>query len=175
MKIAITYGFVIALVITLVNSFFVDGFGIEHDFVRKYSGFSPFIIVGIGLFLAMKKAKGETYHNDLNFGQAIYTGIVVCAFIALFSAIFNFLYFQFINVNYADEVIRIATPLMQADKMSEKEIAEQIVQIKETYKPVNQLTGTFVIMLVIGIFFSAIYGAILRTKDTFSLQSKEKE
>jgi len=65
--------------------------------------------------------------------------------------------------------------MMQADKMSEKEIAEQLVQINETYKPVNQLTGTFVIMLVCGIVFSAIFGAILRTKDTFSLQSKDKE
>lgn len=175
MKIAIKYGAVIALTIALVNSFFVDLFGIEYDFVRSYSGFFPFIILGVGLYLALKKTKETIYANDLNYGQAIYSGIVIAAFIALFCGVINFFYFQLINTNYAEEVINIALPIMKKDQLKPDEIAVQIEKIKDTYKPINQLTGTFVIMLIAGIVFSAIFGAFLRTKDTFHLQAKEKE
>ncbi len=175
MKIAITYGLVIAVIIAIVNSIFVDLFGIEYEFVRKYSGFFPFLILGTGLFQAMKKWKETVYAGDMNYGQAIYSGIVSAAFVALFCAIINFFYFQLINTNYAEEVIRIATPLMEQDKLTAAEIAENVDKIRDTYKPVNQLTGTFVIMLIAGVVFSAIFAALLRTKDTFTLTTKDKE
>jgi hypothetical protein len=175
MKIAVKYGLGIAVLIALVNSFFVDLFGIEYEFVRKFSGFTPFIVLATGLFFAMKKTKAEVYHNELNFGQAIYSGIVICAFAALFLGIINFIYFQFINKDYAEEVIKVAIPLMKQDKLTEEEISKQIEVIRNTYVPINQLTGTFVFILVSGVVFSAVFSAILRTKDTFTQIFKGKE
>jgi uncharacterized membrane protein YraQ (UPF0718 family) len=175
MKIAVMYGAATALVIALVNSFFVDLFGIGYEFVRSYSGFSPFIILGVGLYLGLKKTKETSYANELNYGQAIYSGIVIAAFIALFCGVINFFYFQFINTDYSEEVIKVAMPLMEKDKLKSDEIAVQLEKIRETYKPINQLTGTFVIMLIAGIVFSAIFSAFFRTKDTFNLAPKDKE
>ncbi|HSZ24630.1 MAG TPA: DUF4199 domain-containing protein [Cytophagaceae bacterium] len=175
MKIAIKYGFVIALVIALVTSFFVDLFGIEYEFVRSYSGFTPFLFLALGLFIAMRKTKKEVYKNEWNFGQAIYSGIVLSAFTALFLGIINFLYFQFINKNYAEKVIKLVVPLMEKDKLSADEIAKQLEAIRKTYIPINQLTGTFIFIMVAGVVFSAIYSSILRTKDTFTEIAKRKE
>lgn len=175
MKIAILYGLCIAILIAIVNIFFTDVLGIGNEFVRKFSGFTPFIAMALGLFLAMRKTKAEVYANDWNFGQAIYSGIVISAFAALFLGIFNFLYFQFLNPGYAEEVLKVAMPLMEKDSLSKKEIDMQIEVIRNTYIPINQLTGTFVFILVCGVVFSAVFSSILRTKDTFTQLNKEKE
>ncbi len=175
MKIALVYGFSTALVIALVNSFFFDLYGIEYEFVRTFSGFPPFIILAVGLFFAMKKTKKEVYLNDLNYGQAMYAGIVISAFTALGLGVINFFYYQFMNTSYAEEVIRIAVPEMNKNKFTTLQIAEQVAVIKDTYIPVNQLTGTFIVLLIAGIVFSAVISAVLRTKDTFTEIAKNKE
>jgi len=168
MKIAIKFGLGIAVLIALVNSFFIDLLGIENNFSRNYSGYSPFILTAIGLFIAMRKTKVEVYNNEWNFGQAIYSGIIISAFAAMFLGCFNFLYFQFINLDYVDKLIPTVQPLMIQDKLTPEDISKQIEIMKETYKPINQLTGTFVFMLITGVVFSAIFSSILRTRDTFT-------
>ena len=175
MKIAVKYGLIIAIAIALGNSFFLDLFGIEYEFVRKFSGFVPVVFLAVGLFFAMKRTKKEMYHDKWNYGQAIYSGIVICAFTALFLGIINFMYFQFINPGYTEKAIRIAIPLMEKDKLDATAIDAQIKQMRDSYMPINQLTGTFVFVLIAGIVFSAIFSAILRTEDTFTQLFKPKE
>ncbi len=169
------YGVGIAVVIAIVNGIFLDFFGIKYEFVRSFSGFAPIIILAVGLFWGMTKTKKEIYNNDLNFGQAIYSGLVICFFTALCLGILNFLYFKYVNKNYADEVLSIAVPQMQKELKKQDEIATQITLIKDSYLPLNQLRGTFIFILVAGIAFSAIISALIRTKDTFTEITKKKE
>jgi hypothetical protein len=168
MKTAIKYGAIIAAVIFIINSILIDFIGLQNQFVRMYSGYVPFVLFGLGLFWAMRKVKHQHYHNDLNYGQAIYSGIVLSAFIGLFMGILNFIYFQFLNPGYAEEILKIALPLMEADKIPVEEIEKEKEIIYETYKPINQLTATFVVLMIIGVAYSAVFSAFLRTKDTFT-------
>jgi hypothetical protein len=142
MKIALKYGFGIAVLIAIVNSICIDLIGIENKIVFNYSGYVPFIFLAIGLYLAMRLIKQEVYHNEWKYGQAIYNGIVTSAFAALFLGIFYYLYFQYLHPGHAEEMIRITMPLMEKDNLSQEEISQQISVIKSTYLPINQLTGT---------------------------------
>ena len=63
MKTRIIYGVGIAVVIALVNSFFVDIYGIENESVRTFLGFLPLVVTGVGLFFAMRKTKKEIYNQ----------------------------------------------------------------------------------------------------------------
>ncbi len=175
MKIKILFGVGIAVVIAMANSFFLDLFGIKYEFVRTYAGFAPLVIIAIGLFIGIKKIKAEQYNNEINFGQAIFSGITITLTTALCLAIINFFYFQYINTNYAEEVLSIAIPEMQKNNMDAKEIAKQIATTKENYLPANQLKGTFVFIMVCGIAFSAILSSLLRTRETFTEITKKKE
>ena len=175
MKYNVIYGLYIALALIIVNTIFMDVIGVGNDFVRQFSGFSPFLILAIGLFLAMRKVKANVYRNLWNYGQAIYTGIVLTAFAALFLSIYNFFNFQFLNPDFANEIIGVTKPLMIQDKLSAAVIEKEISLIRESYLPINQIKGTFVLVLLVGVVFSAIYSSILRTQDTFTQITKPRE
>ena len=63
-KIGITYGLFIAVVIALVNSFFVDIYGVESESVTSFLGFLPLLILAVGLFVAMRKIRKEVHQNN---------------------------------------------------------------------------------------------------------------
>jgi hypothetical protein len=168
MKIAVIYGVGIAVVIALVNSFFVDIYGMDSDVVRTFLGFLPLVVLAAGLFMAMRKIKKRVYENNLTFGQAIYSGIVTCALAAVSLGVIYFFYYQFVNKNYADTVINMEVPKMEKSNYKPAQIALEIQKIKESYYPVNVLIGTTIFMLVSGIAISAIFSSILRTKDSFT-------
>ncbi len=173
-KIGITYGLFIAVVIALVNSFFVDIYGVESESVTSFLGFLPLLVLAVGLFVAMRKIRKEVHQNNLTFGQAIYSGIVVCAIAAVSLGVIYFFYYQLINKNYADKVISMEVPKMEKSNFKPTQIALEIAKIKESYYPINVLIGTTIFMLISGIAISAIFSSILRTKDTFTEIVKRK-
>ena len=174
MKIRILYGAGIAVIIALVNSFFVDIYGTESTAIRTILGYLPLLVLAIGLFLSMRKAKKEIYKNDLTFGQAIYSGIIVCVVAAISLGVIYFFYYKFINTNYADKVISMEVPVMKKNNFTASQIDSETNKIRESYYPVNVLFGTIIFMLVAGIAISAIYSSIFRTKDTFTEVAKRK-
>jgi hypothetical protein len=175
MKIKLIYGISIAVAIVLVNSFFIDITGVESDSMRTLFVYSPLVILAIGLFLAMKKIKVKIYNSDLNFGQAIYSGISICIVVAFCYSILNFFYFEYINKSYAEEDLKKQISEIQKKYKDPKEIEENVAKAKEYALPKNGLIGSFVFILISGIAISAISSSILRTKDTFTEIAKKRE
>jgi hypothetical protein len=175
MKYNALYGFYIALALIVINTIFVDIIGVGNDFVRQFSGLSPFVILAIGLFIAMRKIKAVVYANQWNYGHAIYVGIVLTAFTALVLSVYNFLYFQYINPDFVNEIIAVTKPLMIKEKLSLAEMNKEIAIIRESYLPVKMFKGTITMILIAGIVFSSIYSSILRTQDAFTQITKPRE
>ncbi len=175
MKIAVKYGLGIAVSIFVSNIILLDVIGIERDFIFRFSGFSPIIILGVGLFVSMKQNRSLTYNNEMNYAQGLYSGIVIGAFTALFLSVFNFIYYEFINPGFIERYINVNVLMMEKEKMSSKEITENVNALKLTFNPVRQLTSTFIVISIISVVFSAIFSTILRTKETFTQIFKKRE
>jgi hypothetical protein len=175
MKIAIKYGLGIAVSVFVSNVILLDIIGIESDFIFRYSGFAPIIFLGVGLFVSMKKTRVLVYNNEMNYAQGLYSGIVIGAFAALFLSVFNFMYYEFINTGFIERYINVNVLMMEKEKMTSKEIATNVETLKITFNPARQLTSTFIVISIISVVFSAIFSAILRTKETFTQIFKRQE
>ncbi|HVD98794.1 MAG TPA: DUF4199 domain-containing protein [Cytophagaceae bacterium] len=175
MKIAIRFALILASAMFAANLIRFDLIGIEHAFIRNYSGMLPVLILIVGLYFGIRKNREVNYKGEMNYGQALYFGIILSAFAGLFLGILHMFYYQFINTSYADRVIKAYTPLFVEMKLKPQEIQTQIQGIRNTFKPMSQLTESFVITLLMGIVFTSVLSAFLRTKDTFTQIFKPKE
>ncbi len=104
----------------------------------------------------------------MNYGQALLSGITITLWAGLFLAIFNFVYFAFLNPGFAEEFIQVITPVMKSKNLKPVEIQKEIELIREGYKPQNMLLNTFVQSLIMGLIFSSVLSAFLRNRDTFT-------
>jgi len=175
MKIQLKYGFIVAFIIAIVNIILCDLVGIENPFVRDFSGTIPVVIFAAGLFLGMREIRKKDYNNEINYGQAIFSGLAISILIALVLGFLNTLYYGLVNTGYAERVVSNFQAISKGLNLKPDVIALQIKDIRESYLPFNQFKGTLLFFSLIGIILSSIFSSILRTKDTFTQILKNKE
>ncbi len=175
MKIPLKFGLLIAVVIAFVNIIQIDLIGIENKFVRENSDIFPALVLAVGLFIGMRTIRKITYDNQINYGQTLFSGILITLYVALFLTILNMFYFGFVNTGYAERLINVYLPLYQQMKLSPEVIAIQVQGMRDTYSISGQFKETFIVVGLIGVVLSTVFSSILRTKDSFTEILKNKE
>jgi hypothetical protein len=174
MKTQLKYG--VAMSIVLAILIIVDseliGFGSS---LKSVLFIVQVLVFGTGLFFGMKETRKVSYKDDVNYGQAMFSGLTIGLIVAILLGLINSFYFGIMNQNYAERVIKEFTIVSGTLNLSKEAIALQIKEIKNTYTPFNQFMGTFLFFSVLGIVLSSVFSMILRTKDTFTQITKPKE
>ena len=159
----------------LVSSFFLFGFfsllvwlnakngwGMQVSNIRGIGGLLSIPIQAIGIFMAMQSTKQET--GTLTYGQAIKTGLMVAATIAVIVSIFSFLYCTVFNPGYAEFMVHDAQKAMIANGESQQQIGQDSVAVAREFTPGAQVMMALTGQFITGTIMSLIIGLFIKTK-----------
>lgn len=158
MKTYVTYGFIMALGGLLLNlALFFFGF---HSDVEKFGtaqwvGGLGGLVIAIALIVLGTKARRADVppSEEFGYGRALGAGVMVVLFGALFGAVFNLVYMQFINPGMADLIVQAQSAKFEAKGMSG-------AQLEQAEKFTRMMTGP-VISSCFNFFGGMIFGTII--------------
>ena len=172
MKSTLKFGLVTGLVSTIfLFGFFPlmvwlnakNGWGIQVSTIRGIGGLLSIPIQATGIYMAMQNIKKLT--GALSYGQALKTGLIVAATVAVMVAAFSIIYCTIINPGYAEFMVKDAQKAMIASGKSQQQINQESVAVAQQFS-----TGMQVMMALVGQFFtgliiSLIIGLFIKTKS----------
>jgi hypothetical protein len=168
MKIPLTYGAAMAFASALLTfTLFFTGY---HDSVEKMqSGFAqtvavvvPLLIAVACLALAMREKRSNTPADQTwGYGSAFGVGVLTALFGALFSAIFAYIYFKFLNPGMAEVMYDMQVAKMEQQGLSSQQLegAEKVMRMMLSpaamtlFQTFSGFLITVVIALIVAIFF----------------------
>lgn len=131
--------------------------GNQFEPIGVYSGPLNLVVQFVFIFLTIRFARNELFDGYINFKQCLKVGMQLSLVNALLLTIFIFIFFKYINLEYAEYYIGEVTRAMQTENKTETEIAEQIELLQENVlSPVRQATFALAYTLIAGAFMSFI-------------------
>jgi len=163
MKTPLTYGLGIALtafIWTLIEFFL--GWHDEKIAIGLLAGKLVYVIIAIGLWLAIKAVREASTDKALSYGKGVATGCLTSLFAGLGSAVTCFIYTFWINPGFVDVVIEFRKSKMVEQGLSDERIARVESIIRFMMKPGVQAVGSVFFCLIIGLIMSLIIAAMLK-------------
>ncbi len=169
MKIPLTYGFYMALagaVLTLLMYF-----AGMHDTAEKLNssrwvgGIGGAIIGATFLVLAMREKRANTpLETDWTYGSAVGVGILTGLFGAIFSVVFTYLYFGFLNPGMSELILEAQLAAMEAKGMTSAQISNAEPMMRKMMSPVMLTVFQGFFGLVWGICLALITAIFMRSR-----------
>jgi hypothetical protein len=166
MKLYATYGFLIALgsAILTMALFALDFHTFENMAAGQRWNWLGVLITIAGLSLGMREWRNEVGQGVMSYGRALGTGVLISLWMALFSAVFTFIYFKFINPGFTDAMVQFQMAEMERKGMPAATI-EQSEGVLRFFSSTPMLTVMSAIMgCVFGVILSLILAAIFKSK-----------
>ena len=120
------------------------------------------LIVIVGLVLGTKKAREPYGNKGFTYGQAWLAGFYIIAFAALTGAVFNFVYYQFINTNINEVTAEWTRSFMERMKVPDEQIEKQMAAVRAGSTVAKRVINGFFGTVVMGMVFSLITAAIMK-------------
>jgi hypothetical protein len=171
MKSTFKYG----LITGIISSIFLFGFftlmvwlnnknnwGMQINTIRGIGGLLSIPVQAMGIYMAMQNIKQLT--GSLTYGQAIKTGLIVAATIAVIVAIFGFLYCTVFNPGYAEFMVHDAQKAMISNGESQQQIGQDSIKVAKEFTPGMQVMQALTGQFVTGAIISVIIGLFVKTK-----------
>lgn len=137
------------------------GFGDKPDVVLL-AGPGSILILGIGIISSLWTASRKPSREPFTFGKAFGLSMRITLFTAAVMGFCTFIYGEFINPGFLDELIKNSEAYFRKEGKSEKEIMENSQMLRVTFSPLREIMkamfGTLFFGLVIGLMFSALFG-----------------
>jgi uncharacterized integral membrane protein len=131
------------------------------------------IILGIFIFVAMRKARSAFYASTgINYAQTLYIGVLTAVVTGFIAGVFAFVYIQFVEPDFGSKLVVEMTTTMLNQKMPAKDIQEMTTQITSSYTPPNQFMSLLIGTTIMGIICSSLLAIFVRNRDTFSTDPK---
>jgi hypothetical protein len=155
--VGVRYGLLIGL-ISIIVSFALNATGLEQSPAKWLS---TAILIG-GIVLAHKFFK---QHNEgfLAFGQGVTIGAVLSAVVGVLSAIFSYVYMNFIDPDFATRIMdKARTDLEAQGTMSDAQV-EQAMAFTVKFMNGPLMVGTVLFMiLLMGVLSSLVISAVTK-------------
>ncbi len=121
-----------------------------------------YVIFFIGLFLAIKITSEKYLNNQLSLKIGMLIGLQFTLVAAVINFAGVFVYYQFINPDFANFWIAKGTAILQVEKKSAEEIAQYKQGILANYTPIKQSTKSLLFYMLTGTFLSAVITIMFR-------------
>ncbi len=130
-------------------------------FARPSAGMMSLVLNGlislalyIGLMvIAIRHYRDNENGGAVTFGQGFLIGLGIALIVAVFSAVFNYIYMNFIEPDYLEITLREMESMYESLGMSEEQLEMMMEEAQKNMSPGK--------MLMQGILFSGIFGAIV--------------
>lgn len=163
-KIAINYGIILG-VFSILISVLIYAFDKHHD--QDWITRSPGLIVMIVIiFLGIKKFR-EFNDGYLKLSQALKTGIGIALIGAIISLIYTFIFLNYIEPNYMDEMMEIQELAMmdRFPDFTDEQIETQMEMVRKFSTPAMTTAFALIISIFFGFIISLISGLILKKSN----------
>lgn len=175
----IRYGLIIGIAVSLyILAEYLLGFHTKYLNIGRYTGYISTLIPIIGLYYAVKTKRLQSSTQTITFKTAFLTGLLTSILASVIISAFFYIYNTRINSSWMDKAIAEEKKAMQKQGLKDKEIDENIKQLKAVYSPQAQLTGVFIGTTINGAILSLIIAAIAARKkpsqDEIPLQPQIK-
>ena len=163
-KIAINYGIILG-VLSILISVLIYAFDKHHDqdWITRSPGLIVMIII---IFLGIKKFR-EFNDGYLKLSQALKTGIGIALIGAIISLIYTFIFLNYIEPNYMDEMMEIQE-LAIIDRFpdfTDEQIEKQMEMVRKFSTPAMTTAFALIISIFFGFIISLISGLILKKSN----------
>jgi hypothetical protein len=139
-----------------------NGWGIQASIIRGIGGLLSIPIQAIGIYMAMQNVK--KLNGLLTYRQALKTGLITAATIAVVVAVFSFIYCQVINPGFAEYMVKDAQKAMIANGKSQQKINEESALVSKQFTTGAQVMMALVGQFVSGAIISLITGLFVKAK-----------
>ncbi len=139
--------------------------GIAAAQIRSYSGLFSILILVLGIYLGMKRAKMND-DNSLAYGRAVKIGLIITCITAPIVAIFSYFYCTAINPGYADFMVNDARHTLAAAGKTSLEISQKLDGVRKEFSTASQVGMALIGQAVVGSIVSLILALFMRTKKS---------
>ncbi len=160
--------FFYALVLTIAATvfqlvLFFTGLQTENLATGQYVQWLGVVIDGIVLWLGIKAVRDEHPGRTLTYGQKLGAGVMISLYSGLMSAVYTYLHFRFINVNFAEYTIDMVRAKWAAAGLAESQMAQAERMTRMMLAPSVQALLVPVFTVLIGTVLSLIIAALLES------------
>lgn len=167
MKTYLTFGFVMALAGALLTlALFFLGYHSDPAKIQTGQWISLPLLVVITvacLVLGIKARRADIpATEEFGYGRALGAGVMIVLFSAVFSVIFNAIYFSFINPDFVDVMVQAQTTKLEAKGIGSAQIEQMEKGMRFMMKPPLLAAFGFLQSMVWGTLIALITAAFLR-------------
>ncbi len=109
--------------------------------IGRYAGLGSLLLLTLPLSIAFINKRNHELGGYITLKQLMRTGLGICLFASLLVAVFDFLYFKFIDHEILAYYLSENERLMREINKPESEIQLTLNSIREFYTPLSQATG----------------------------------
>lgn len=156
-KVALKWGIIIGI-FSVVFSTLIMVLGLVAN---QGVGFVAYIIIGIGVFMAMNAYKKEN-NGFMSYGQGLGIGALMAAVSGLLSSAYSFVYMKFIDPSVMDQIFKKAEADMEKKGLSPEQIDQAMEMSKVFMSPGAMFVWGVVGSILLGFVFSLIIAAFVK-------------
>ncbi|MDI9858925.1 DUF4199 domain-containing protein [Flectobacillus roseus] len=156
-KVALKWGIIIGIC-SVVFSTLIMVLGMVAN---QAIGFVAYIIIGIGVFMAMSAYKKEN-NGFMSYGQGLGIGALMAAVSGLLSSAYSFVYMKFIDPSVMDQIFKKAEADMEKKGLSPEQIDQAMEMSKVFMSPGAMFVWGVVGSILLGFVFSLIIAAFVK-------------
>lgn len=174
MKTSLTYGFILALLSSLLSmGFYFTGF---HDTAEKVkiahnAGMLLGIVIAIvSIYLGTKEKRALTpADTDWGYGSAFGTGFMIGLVGAVLVSLYTYCYFAFINPQMTDVLLQVELDKMAAKGMSPEQIDRAEPFVRKWMSPGIMTGFGFVFITIIHTVLALVTAAFLKNRPAATI------
>ena len=129
--------------------------------IGRYSGILALALLTIPLALAIIHKRDKEPNGFISFKQVMRTGLMVCIIASLIVAVFNYIYFKFIDHEILAYWLVESEKSLHELKSSEEDILKAYNYLTDFYSPFSQAMGGLTGILGVGAILSLILSTFL--------------
>lgn len=173
MKTSLTYGFIMALGTALVSlGFFFAGYHDEAAKMESAQRISMVLNTAIAIItivLGMREKRGLTpADQNWGYGSALGTGLMVSLWGTLFSCIYSYTYFSFINPAINEVIYQAQVLKMEESGVSAAQIAQAEPMMRKWMSPAVMTLISFFVILAFNAVISFIAAIFVKNRPAIA-------
>ncbi len=120
------------------------------------------VIFGFLIFAVIRKHRDDELGGYITFGRAVLVGTGAALIAAIFYAGYGYVYAAYIEPDLAVQMVDEMQVMFEELGLEDSVIDEQMADLEARMEPGAQLTSDLTSAVGIGVFFSLLFGAILK-------------
>lgn len=158
MKTYITYGAINTIIGALLSlALYFTGFQTEKIAIGQHFQWLSLAIFVAVLFFGMRDVREQKPNKAITYGGALGAAVMIALFSGLFSAVYNYIHFTYINPEFSQYMLELSRSNLEAKNVPDAQIEQAISMQSKFMTPVAMaISGTIGVL-----FMGCLIGLVL--------------